>query len=333
MRRLLTALLLAAPLGGCALQPGPRSGRAIRDVPLQARIVPDFGGRQQGLAFTLNRPAHVALFEIIPGRGVGLMYPSLGRESDPLPSGFHRSILGAQNVRWAYQQGLAPSSRTQPRYYYLVASEWPLNTDRFVGSPAALRSALGLRFASYSPSNVLEEIDRVIAPGVQGEWTSDVYVVWPYPPVNDPVARQVVVRCPDGRAVLVPLRYVALACPNVDRSGTRPAVAGEDREGKPGVERPERKRPEGRRPVPAPAGTGELRPERPAHGQPSRPDRERPRPDRPQSPSEPRTAPQSEPSSEPRSTPRVEPRSEPSPRSEPRPERPASPVPDAVIPG
>ena len=318
MRRFLAVLLLAAPLGGCALQPPSTTAASVRNVPLQARIVPDIGGRNGGIAFTLNRPAHVALFEIIPGQGVGLMYPRFGSERDVLASGFHRPLFGFGDFRWAYQQTPVYRSWSVPRYYYLVASEWPLNTDRFASGPTAMRAELGLnRFASYNPYSLVDHLDQLIAPDVQGEWTSDLYVVWPEPPGGDPANRHVAVRCPDGRTVLVPLHYIVLACPNADRNQTAPAQRGEEEEAEEengNVERPTRKRPEVPRPRTAPEADSEVRPAQPAveRAEPTRPER-------PAGRGEDRPSPRVEPAGDPRPSPRTEPRTEPG--TEPRTER------------
>ena len=313
MRRLLAVLLLAAPLGGCALQPPSTRSASVRDVPLQARIVPEFGSMNREISFTLNRPAHVALFEIVPGRGVGLMYPRFGSDRDPLPPGFHRPLFGLRDFRWAYQAATVRSPWNVPRYYYLVASEWPLNTQRFAGGPTALRAELGLhRFASYNPYSLVDHLDQLIAPDVQGEWTSDLYVVWPEPPREGPASRQVAVRCPDGRTVVVPLVYIHLACPNADRNQTAAARRGEEDEEQNGsVERPTRKRPEVPRPRTAPEAESEVRSAQPAM--------ERPEPTRPEHPAgrrEARPSPRTEPAGHPRPSPRTEPRTE---RAEPRP--------------
>lgn len=79
--RALATLGLLALLSGCALRSTPHHdySSAYDGTPLRARIV-DVTGR---LLVSTNRPAHVAVFEIVPGRGVGLLYPAYTSEDSP----------------------------------------------------------------------------------------------------------------------------------------------------------------------------------------------------------------------------------------------------------
>jgi hypothetical protein len=164
------------------------------------------------------------------------------------------------------------------------------------------------RFASQNPYALLDELDALIAPGgAAGEWTSDLYVAWPDPPrVDDRVSRQVVVTCPDGRSVLIPIEYAALACPTDQRRQAAPPQAGDgEKEKEEVVERPTRKRPESAQPGGRRAEPGEAAPApRPAETHPERPERTRVRPEtdaqaereaRRARPEEPRTSPRAEP--------------------------------------
>lgn len=245
MRRPLAVLAVSLLLAACAGRAGPPSGTSPGSRPLHARILPG----HDGLAFSLNRPAHVAVFEVVPGRGVGLVYPSYPAQGEMLSSGFHRPLLSGSQFRWAYLS--TPVSPNQSRYLYLVASERPLDIDAFVHSPTALRSTLGVRrFAAWNPHALLDELDSLVVPAsLPGDWTSDLYAIWPEPPrARDPFDQLIVLTCESGRRVAVPLRFATFACPN----DTRDRVKGTPRVTEPGDEEgdsatfdvPSRRRPE-----------------------------------------------------------------------------------------
>lgn len=321
MRSLIAALLLVAPLSACALRPGP-AGISPGDMPLTARIYPsqpDSYLSQGDLRFTLSRPAYVAVFGVVPGRGVGLMYPSFPTQRQMLSAGFHQPIISNTFFRWGYLPSTAFAGRySQPRFIYLIASERPLDIGRFVVNSMALRSTLGMyRFASSNPYSLMEDLDALVVGNVtRGAWTSDVYVVWPQPRYQlargfDILDRPVSLRCGNGQVVTVPFRYAAYACPNANRVAGQMPPGGEEGDGK--VERPVRKRPDPRETKPTTTGT------RNAAGEPGEPtpvQRGRAQPREVPTPQEPRQARPRE--TEPRSAPRAEPRQVEPTRSEPR---------------
>lgn len=311
MRRPLAVLAVSLLLAACAGRAGPPSGASPESRPLHARILPG----HDGLAFSLNRPAHVAVFEVVPGRGVGLVYPSYPAQDEMLSSGFHRPLLSGSQFRWAYLS--TPVSPNQPRYLYLVASERPLDIDAFVHSPTALRSTLGVRrFAAWDPYALLDELDALVVPAsLPADWTSDLYAIWPEPPRGrDPFDQLIVLTCENGRRVAVPLRFATFACPN----DTRDRVNGTPQVREPGDEDgdsaafdvPSRRRPEPEATEPnAPeAEPSRIRPTDPRVE--PRPEPVRPEPRRPAEPREiPRPARPAEPRGEPRRDPsRIEPR-------------------------
>lgn len=335
MRTLLTSLALAATLTACASAggagapglPSADRGRSserweyARQRPLDAHIIPT---SHSGLSFSLSRPAHVAVFEVVPGQGVGLVYPSYGGQRELLGAGYHNPLLGGtDDFRWAYRDATPYTRLPQPRYIYLIASERPLDVGEFVRNPTALRSTFGLsRFASWNAHQTLDDLDALVVRGVGPEqWTSDLYVIWPETRQGNSYAQQqVVIRCSDGRAVLVPLRYAALACPNDTRSRAQPAAGdstGDLDDGKPTVRR--------RRP---PAGEVEKGSDgdaadaarNPREVRPNRPETRREEPRRVEPRTEPRRV---EPRSEPR---RVEPSSDAAPSSTPPEPRTPTPV-------
>ncbi|MGH7482934.1 MAG: hypothetical protein ACRELV_12335 [Longimicrobiales bacterium] len=180
--------------------------------PLEARVWQNFDG---GIAFYTNRPAHVAVFEVVPERGVGLAYPSFGGQSR-LVSGVRYLSYGFDSYRWAYQTQSFASLSPRPYYYLLVASDAPLRIDDFVGSPFALRRALShTRYVAWRPFETMESLTQMVLPASRGaEYAVDVFTVWPQQmiPRNDSGYR--LLNC-NGRLIRVPavmLLQVVRAC-------------------------------------------------------------------------------------------------------------------------
>lgn len=282
MRALLSVLALLAPLSACMLPPAPAYAPMGVDTPLRARLLPFGAG---SLGFSINRPAHVAVFEIDPRLGPRIVYPRFGGEGVALRPGTHtvwRSFSRSTGYGWgsaaAYpgSPGGSAGWAVQPRVFVLIASERPLRVAPYLGSPLALRAALGGVPYAASPQRLADELARLIVPAyANGDWVADVRVDWPAASAEPRRVPTHVVVCRDGRRLLVP--WYVVSCP-ADRPATPPA-AGEPPDSVPGEaspRRPERRRPERAQP-PAPAPpAGTSRPERrepAATPRPSRPDR------------------------------------------------------------
>jgi hypothetical protein len=87
MRRSIATLLLPlAALTACATgggsAPSPYSSTSTRasssSEPMRVRLQENFG---EGLVLQLNRPAYTAVFQIVPGQGVALVYPDIGQRA------------------------------------------------------------------------------------------------------------------------------------------------------------------------------------------------------------------------------------------------------------
>lgn len=250
-----------------------------RHRPLEARIAPgDVSSRQ--VRFHLSRPAYAAVFEVIPGGGVSVLYPTPADADRRLRSGWH-SPSG-----WARRGGWRDGFRThyRPRYLYLVASERPLRVDRFARSPYALRQALGPNaFASHDPRRTMAMLDDLVLAGTfDQEWTSDVYVQWPEERRREEL---VAYRCSNGGVIHVPrttrgsLQHL---CAQYDPP--KPAV-DTVKSDTTTVRKPSRRRPEvrpeaeaPRRPATRPGTTPENRTGDREEGTRERLDRPRPRP-------------------------------------------------------
>jgi hypothetical protein len=332
------------------------------DVPLAARI--DQTGI--GLGVRLNRPAYVAMFEILPGQGVGLYYPAFNAENAYFPSGFSTfPTHGPRRFDSYFTSSLSRYERGQPHFYFLVASRQPLRSiTSFQRNEGAMRSVLGL--TAYSTMNyrrVMDDLVQAVVPNQNDDdWTTDVLAIWPrdydgYYADNGGYQR---VNCGNGTVEVLPIELAQWGC----RRFERPVVIRTPRVVTPpsahddsvSVTPPSRHRPqpvadgpaaegqERTRHVPerrlAPeatdrpqVGDGETRSPATAAETGSEQRRERPRVEAPAP--EPRETPRAEPKSEsPRAEPRQEaphrePRAEPrsEPRSEPRQESPrAEPV-------
>lgn len=194
---------LLAIASGCAA-PSPQLGATPSSAaPLQARIFPPYYGE---VPIAVNKAAYVALFEVLPGRGVSLLYPRSGNGFTTVRDVWIPVQYNAQ--RWLYAShgmgdvpagqwsgfeygfgaGYGLSSRSMrgagaPRYLFLVASEEPIATGRFQQSLSSIKDYLGVaRYASYQPYDVMEQLAYALAPyGASDEsWVTDVFVDWGY---------------------------------------------------------------------------------------------------------------------------------------------------------
>lgn len=343
MRRLASLFLAVAALGACAPYYSPGGpydrdrGRYDDDgyygdgyyggAPLDARIVP--GGGFFGVR--LSDDAHVAIFEIVPGRGVGLLYPSYESERGLFRAGHSNlHIASPRYYDWYFaNNATSPYGRvtSEPRFFFMVASRRPLrNIGRFQRSPGALRSLLGLSsYASLNTNTVMNDLVSAVVPAQPDEdWTTDMYAIWPERRSSGYYRddrRYVEVRCANGRTVFTALELARYACRTPRERGPAPPV----RPGRPGggsteVTHPGRKRPEststdappaGRRAAPASRRGGGDTPARAPRS--VEPRREEPRHETAPA----RVAPRREESDEPR---RAEPRRE-EPRREEAPRR------------
>lgn len=169
-----------------------------RHRPLEARIAPgDHSSRQ--VRFHLSRPAYVAVFEVVPGAGVTVLYPSRGSAGRRLRSGWHSPSAHAARSAWRY--GSRGDGR--PRYLYLLASDRPLRIEPFARSPSALRRALGPHaFAGHDPRRTMAMLDDlVLGAGFDQDWTRDVYMEWPEQRRRE---ERVAYRCSTGQVIRVP---------------------------------------------------------------------------------------------------------------------------------
>lgn len=329
-RTILPAALALLFLAGCATIGSPTT-HSPGYQPLDARIFPvtELGSRTT-LSVATNRPASVAVFEIVPGTGAALVHPRYGQGGDLHAGGVQWIDLNYVPGRWMYQSNLQVTHG--PRYYLLVASTRGLDIERLRASPSAIRSSLGYQaFTSFSATRTIESLVQLAVGDLAPyDYVTDVYVVWPTPapliPRYASGLHQRVIQCPTGQLV----RWI-IECPSVaivgqdpvdpppaDTAGVRGDPPNQPRPGEASA-RDRRDRPNA---VPRPAPGERVRsvteeareaPRRPPAARPSPPARERPRPS-----AETRPAP---PPARERSRPQPETRPAPSPRPAPPPQR------------
>jgi hypothetical protein len=208
--RLARLVLVTAALSGCATAPRVHGAGPAAPPSLRVWIGYPIGSSQVYPIFT-NREAHVAMFEIIPGRGVTMVYPHL--RPDPFASIAHYANLSVQPGRMFYHTDPFGHAAFQPRYYYAVASAAPLNLSRLRTSLGAVRRVLDRMYASYRPYDVIDRLTELVVPMQTDEdWATDLFVDWPMPAMPRFVAYRTV-RCANGRIIQVASNYPYYGCP------------------------------------------------------------------------------------------------------------------------
>lgn len=265
MRRTTAILLLPlAALSACAtgggegipttLRSGFESGGAANAAhPLRVRLL-DHGGQ---LSLDLNRPAHTAVFEIIPGQGVAMVYPGPGQRDVSMAGSTFLNTHLARNHFWRYDNaGRTPysyaSAMAGPRHLLVIASDRPLLTTRFRRSTGMLRRVLGTNsYTSLNSNRVVDDLlATVVPPQPDASWDADVITVFPSAGVPRlPAGDLHRIRCGDGRVYWAPLELATAVCRNPDRVLPPPPARADSVAPQPGDSTGVRK-PGGRRPLP-----------------------------------------------------------------------------------
>lgn len=168
MNRRLSALLIPLALAGCAT-----ASRGSAEEGLQARMYHN----NYGVRVTLSEPAHVAIFEVVPGERVSLYYPAV--ESDPSHIAAGRTTLhpGGRRAR-AYP---ASNYGGQAPLLYMIASRQPLDDALIRDLQEGLGSLVGDPFRSNNPAETMEYVASLVVPVdlPETEWTIDVLQRYP----------------------------------------------------------------------------------------------------------------------------------------------------------
>ena len=181
MRQLLSMTMAALAIAGCAHAPpaGGEFSPAVAEAPLEARVFPPYYG---SISFTLNKPAYVALFEVVPGQGISLVYPLSG-QSQFVDREVTWQSLSFVPQRWMYTNAsLAGPVGGPARYFYLVASERPLDIERMRDDAGSVRRTLGInRYSALRPYDTMEDLAFMVVPRIEDDrWTTDVFADWGY---------------------------------------------------------------------------------------------------------------------------------------------------------
>ncbi len=222
MLRRSLALLALASAAACAgrAKPTPEAlaGVPEGDYSLEAWLSYQ---RVTDLAFTVNQPAYVAIFHIAPGRGVSMLYPTYRDELDRTDPGYNVPGYRYDSGRWYFLNASFTRLAASPTYLLLVASREPLRVSEYERHPGLLRRALGPNtFASYDEWDVIDELTQLIVPPQPDDaWSTDLIVLWPgmrantLYAANDYFASRQLVRCDNGRIIMVPESYPYGGCP------------------------------------------------------------------------------------------------------------------------
>jgi hypothetical protein len=140
----------------------------------------------------------------------------------------------------------------QPRFYFLIASDRPLNVKQFGTFGSMLHARLGTSFMSMSAYNTMEDLAQLALPSLvnDGSWTTDMYVDWPSVISQEPARGRIFVSC-NGYEMYVPIEYLmavqAAICEPLDEAQKK--TSDEEPE-------PEVVKPKARQPLPADGAVG-----------------------------------------------------------------------------
>ena len=181
--RHVATLIAAVVLAAC-------SSRTIYVVPRQTPPPPPPPPRLQPLEITLarpvrgqlvvqtSRPSYVALFEIVPERGVALLAPAYAHQRTWMLAG-----LNWIPVSWKVQSTMyygRPSGTAVPaRWVYAIASDEPLRLPDEAFHPSYMRRVLGpAAYRGTNPYVTMRAIARAFLPAVIDEaWAEDAYAL------------------------------------------------------------------------------------------------------------------------------------------------------------
>lgn len=174
-----------------------------------------------------SRQAYIAVFEVVPGRGVSLVYPASLR-----PRNVQQTGLTWVNVYWTMRPDYRFTS-SDTRYIYAVASDTPLRLDDDDYNAYHMQRALGSAYWSSSPNVAVRAIAREFVRAQPDEWWGEDMTSMPLMSGRITAAiRLARVFCPDGSIFDVREDMVdRVWCParrGGPRPGERPGAAQPD---------------------------------------------------------------------------------------------------------
>lgn len=197
--------------------PAPTPAPVVYVEPLEI----DIARPHQGKVFVqTSRAAYVAIFEIVPDRGVELVYPVSPRQRGFVVAGLREVPTWWEGSRVTYHAGWSTSRAYPGRYIYAVASDEPLRIPDAAYRTGYLRDVLGSRvYQSANPYTTMRALAREFVPEVRDEeWAEDMYVLSPsYATEQYRVTR---VYCRGGTMYEVPSELAdRVWCPPYGRGG------------------------------------------------------------------------------------------------------------------
>jgi hypothetical protein len=229
------AIVLGA--SACATLPQQSQDLYGGFTPLEARLYEPMGGV---VHFAVSKPAYAAVFEVAPGGGMRMLFPTTTHQAQRRVAGgysFAPLRYGSTRDHLAFASGWSRDIR--PTYLVLIASERPLRVERMVNSPWALRSELGLATyysASASVRTIERLAERIVPDAYSSDWAYDTYIVWPT--LEAQIPRAIPIVCADGSIRMVRGTRVPLDClqpptppdsvqtPTGDSAATAPRMRG-----------------------------------------------------------------------------------------------------------
>jgi len=176
--------VLALSLAGCSSggtvvvrHPPPPAPAPVVVEPLEVDIARPHNGK---LFVQTNRAAYVAIFDIVPERGVTLVYPVSTRQRRFVVSGLRDVPVWWEPSRVTYRGGGMSSSRSNPaRYIYVLASDEPLRIPDAAFRDGYLYETLGNRaYRATNPYATMRALAREFVPSVIDEaWAEDAYAL------------------------------------------------------------------------------------------------------------------------------------------------------------
>ena len=160
--------------------------------PMEVTIVRPEAGK---LLVQTNRAAYLALFEIVPDRGVALIYPTNARQQNMRMAGLSWLPIG-----WT----MAPASNDRGRYgervrhVFALASDRPFRLSDEAYDDAYMRRVLGsAAYRASDPEYTMRALTRhFLRVMPTEEWGQDLYTLETLS--SRPPYRLVRVSCPDG---------------------------------------------------------------------------------------------------------------------------------------
>jgi len=221
MRTPLLILAGAIVFAGCSsgtrviYLPAPSPATAPEPAPLPPVGIVLAGVSDSRVQVSTNQHAYVALFEIVPDRGVTLVYPVSRRQRQAEHAGSSWLPVSWQWSRdddrysvsstgsGGFGGGIGRPARPTVRYVYAIASERPLRiTDRALDDDYLRQVLVTRAWRTADPYEVIEKLSRHFVPAQHEEdWGEDLLemdLVRPTRPMR--TAR---VYCPDGSVVHV----------------------------------------------------------------------------------------------------------------------------------